>query len=133
MSARSLGPLQRAIRASLAPGDMLATPARGASFVIERIDEAGVLLHLGRGRWPIRLTWECLEGIVPYLAGRGWVRIGTTFETEGQPGSLDAYLKDCTKTATASWVAAVLEGAGIVEIDRAQPARVRLRLDTARV
>ena len=132
MSSRSPGPVQRAIRASVAPGDMLATPARGARFVVERIDEAGVLLHLGRGRWPIRLTWECLEGMVPYVAGRGWVRIGTMFETEGQPGSLDAYLKDCTETATAGWVAAVLERAGIVEIDRTPPASVRLRLGTAR-
>jgi hypothetical protein len=122
-----MGPVERAVRSTLAAGEELVTPAQGAPFVVERMDDAGIVLLLGRGRWPARLTWECIEGIAPYLAGRGWAPIGTTFETEGQAGTLDAYLKGCTKTATAGWVAAVLERAGVVEIDRSRPASVRLR------
>jgi len=131
MSARSLGPVQRAVRASLAPGDTLATPVRGAGFVVERIDDVGLVLLLGQGGWWTRLTWGCLEGIPPYIAGRGWVRIGSKYEISADPGTLDAYLKEHVKRATASWVAAVLERAGIVEIDRTPPASVRLRLGTA--
>jgi hypothetical protein len=43
---------------------------------------------------------------------------------------LDAHLKMFPATATAGWVAVVLEHARVVEIDRARPACVRL-LDRA--
>lgn len=52
--------------------------------------------------------------------------IGSKYETTADPGTLDGYLKGCIKRATAGWVAAVLESADVVEIDRGRPARVRL-------
>jgi hypothetical protein len=61
-----------------------------------------------------------------YLRGRGWVVIGSVYSTDSQPGSLDEYLKRFLKTATAGWVAVVLEKAGVLEIDRSRPARVKL-------
>lgn len=52
--------------------------------------------------------------------------IGSTYDTSADPATLDGYLKGCLKRATAGWVAVVLEGAGIVDLDRSRPARVRL-------
>lgn len=57
-----MGPVERAIRASIAPGKILATPAAGANFVVERVDKAGVVLLLGKGRWWTRLGWELPRG-----------------------------------------------------------------------
>jgi hypothetical protein len=41
-------------------------------------------------------------------------------------GTLDAHLKQYLARATAGWVAVVLEKAGVVDVDRSPPARVRL-------
>jgi hypothetical protein len=56
------------------------------------------------------------------------VRIGSIYSTGSHhPRSLDAHLKNYTKTATAGWVAVVLENAAVITIDRSRPARIRLR------
>ena len=102
------------------------TPVRGAPFIVARFDDQGMVLLLGQQEAWTRLTWECLEGVVPFLAGRGWVTIGSRYETSADATTLDGYLKGCVKRATAGWVAAVLEKAGLVEIDRRSPASVRL-------
>ncbi len=53
--------------------------------------------------------------------------IGTNYTLEGgPPGSLDAYLKTFIGTATAGWIAVVLEKAEVLAIDRSRPARVKL-------
>jgi hypothetical protein len=46
---------------------------------------------------------------------------------EGNPGTLDGYLKGCIKRDTAAWVARVLADAGVVQLDLGPPVRVRLR------
>jgi hypothetical protein len=43
-----------------------------------------------------------------------------------QPAGLDEYLKEFLKRATASWVAALLEHAGVLSIDRSRPTHVKL-------
>ncbi len=96
-----MGPVESAIRDRIGEGQELHTPARKARFVVDRIDERGVVLLLGKGGWPTRLSWECLEGVAPFLSGRGWIVIGGRYETAGEPGTLDEYLKRCTKTSTA--------------------------------
>ena len=63
---------------------------------------------------------------MPWLAVRGTIPVGGTHSTEGQPGTLDEYLKGCTAVNTARWVAVVLEAAGIVEVLAERPVRVRL-------
>jgi hypothetical protein len=63
---------------------------------------------------------------VPFLGGKGWVEIGSRYEVGGKVGTLDGYLKRCVKRATAGWVAALLEAAGLVEVVRSRPAKVRL-------
>jgi hypothetical protein len=68
-----------------------------------------------------------LEGVIEFLRGKGWVEIGMTYDVAGRTGTLDGYLKGYMKRATAGWVAALFEAAGLVQIDRGRPARVRLK------
>jgi hypothetical protein len=97
-------------------------------FSVDKIDDEGVVLLLGKGQWPTRITWPCWEGVVPFLAKHGGeVPIGGRHEVTGNPGTLDEWLKDCVKRTTAGWVAVVLEAAGVVEIVNERPQRVRLR------
>jgi hypothetical protein len=120
------GPVQRAIIANVHEGDRFSTPTGRGAFIVNRIDDSGIVLLLAE-RWHTRLSWECLEGVLGLLAAEGWIPIGSQYEVEGTPGTLDAYLKKCIKRATAGWVAVVLERAGILTIDRSRPAKVRLR------
>ena len=55
------------------------------------------------------------------------MKVGSTFSVDAEPGTLDEHLKGYLNRATGGWVAVVLERAGVVEIDRATPTRVRLR------
>ena len=121
-----MGPVERAIRSRIRAPFELSTPARGAPFVVQRITDRGIVLLLGEHRAYTPLSWECLEGIADYLRGRGWMKIGSKYAVTADPDTLDAYLKRCIKTATAGWVAAVLEYVGVVGINRSRPATVRL-------
>ncbi|MFN0252729.1 MAG: hypothetical protein ACKV2T_37995 [Kofleriaceae bacterium] len=122
------GPVTRAIRASLTPGQTLFTPTARAPFRIE-FETEGVVLLLGKGEHRTRLSWDCLDGVVPFIASAGGnVRIGGLNDVEGNPGTLDEYLKGFTTTNTAGWVAALLEAAGILELIDERPARVRIRV-----
>lgn len=103
------------------------TPTGRGEFSIARIDADGVVLLLGAKEAWTPLSWACIEGVGTFLAAREWVPIGSKYETAADVGTLDGYLKGCLKRATAGWVAVVLEHAGVVEIDRRPPARVRLR------
>jgi hypothetical protein len=120
------GPIERAIRANVRSGATLTTPARGAPFTVATIDGRGVVLLLGAQEAQTRFTWHALEGVWDLLAGGGWLTIGTSFTSSATPGTLDAYLKLHVRRATAGWVAALLEAAGVVQIDRRPPARIRL-------
>jgi hypothetical protein len=107
----------------------LTTPSRAKPFEIERIDSDGVVLLLGVMRTATPIDWDCLEGIPGYIRSKGGeIDIGGRYIVAGNPSTLDAYLKPCAwGRATAGWVAAVLETAGVVDIIRTRPARVRLR------
>jgi hypothetical protein len=123
------GTVEMAIRARVRSGMTLRTPSRGKPFEVERIDSRRVVLLLGAERTATPIAWECWEGIPDYLRSKGGqVDIGGQYKVAGNPGTLDAYLKPCAwGRATAGWVAAVLEDAGVVDIIRTRPARVRLR------
>lgn len=123
------GPVESAVRGMITPGARLHTAAAGSPFAFGAIDEDGVVLVLGKGRWPVRLTWDCLEGVLPFLYDRGWIRIGAAFSSPANHETLDGYLKHCTRTATAGWVAALLDHVAFVELDSRRPARVRSRAD----
>jgi hypothetical protein len=120
------GPVERAIRSSIQAPLELETPTQGKGFVVDRITDRGIVLLLGEQQTSTPLSWECLEGIVEHLRGRGWMKIGSKYEVTADPDTLDAYLKRCTKRATAGWVAAVLERAGVIRINRSRPTSVRL-------
>ena len=121
-----MGPVQQAIRTHIHEGQVLHTPTRRAPFKVGRINDMGVVLLLGRGEWPTRLTWVCLEGVVPFLAEHGTIPIGGRHSTEPNPDTLDEYLKGCVKVDTAGWVAVMLEKAGVLEVVRGRPTKVRL-------
>lgn len=118
--------IEAAIRAAVCEGQELRTPGRGAPIAIGRLGPESLVLLLGKQQAWTPISWTCLEGLAAFLAGRGWVVVGSRYDTGADPETLDGYLKGCIKRATAGWVAAVLEAAGVVEIDRRRPARVRL-------
>jgi hypothetical protein len=111
------GPVEAAIRRAVAPGERLQTPTGRGQFSIARYTAQGLMLLLGQTKSPVHLPWRALEQIPDLLRGRGWMLIGSTYSTSGTPQSLDGHLKSFTHTATAGWVAVVLERAGIITID----------------
>lgn len=123
-----MGPVQQSIRATVREGDELATPSAGRPFWVGRISGEGIVLELGAQRTPTLFRWETLEGVVPFLSGRGDVAInGSGKDTGIVAGTLDGYLKAQINRLTAGWVAALLEKASIVLVLPTRPARVRLR------
>jgi hypothetical protein len=96
--------------------------------MVARYTADAFVLLLGKTEAWTPLPWHALEEIPDHLRGRNWVRISSTYSTSSHhPGSLDEHLKRYTKTATAGWVAVVLEKAAVITIDRSRPARIRLR------
>ena len=123
-----VGVVEAAIRAHITPGVRLPTPTGRASFIVHELNSRGIVLLLGPKHAWTPLSWDCLEGIPGILRNRGWIRIGANRDVAGNPGTLDAYLKSCLKRQTADYVAVILERAGLVDLDRDRPARVRLSL-----
>jgi len=121
------GPVEAAIRASISEGTVLHTPAKSAPFIVEQLGASAIVLLLGAKKAWTRIPWTALEGVPEFLRGRSWVVIGGVFDTRSDETTLDGYLKQFIKRATAGWVAAVLEQAAVVEIDRGHPSRVRLQ------
>jgi hypothetical protein len=123
------GRVEAAVRSVVSPGDRLATPSGRGQFTVARYTGDGIVLLLGEKEAWTPLPWQALEQVPDLLRGRGWVLIGSLYSTGSVPGSLDEHLKKFLKRATAGWVAVVLEKAGIITVDRARPARIRLRPD----
>ena len=122
------GPVEAAIRARISPGTRLPTPTGRATFIVHELNPRGIVLLLGAKQAWTPLSWSCLEGVPEILRHRGWLRIGGNRDVSGNPGTLDAYLKRCLKRQTADYVAVVLERAGLVDLDRNTPARIRLSM-----
>ncbi len=121
-----MGYVQRALRRNLSTGDLLYTNARRAEFEIGEIDSDGLALLLGSGRNSVKLPWACWEGIPAMLSHKEWMKVGGTYFTDGEPDTLDEYLKGFTGVSTSRWVARALEKAGVVETDRGPPLMIRL-------
>ena len=121
-----MGSVQRTLLRMLSTGDLLHTHAQRAEFEIGEIDNDGLTLLLGTGRTPVNLPWACWEGIPSMLSRKGWVKGGGTYSVDGEPHTLDEYLKGFTGVSTSRWVARVLEEAGIVETDPRPPLMIRL-------
>jgi len=120
------GPVEAAIRAHVPAGTCLPTPTGRATFLVHELSSTELVLLLGPKQTRTPFTWICLEGVSEFLRRRGWIRVGANRDVRGAPGTLDGYLKGCIKRQTADYIAVVLESAGLVELDRERPARVRL-------
>jgi hypothetical protein len=106
----------------------LRTYGQGKPFVLQTIDADGIVLLLGRQEAHTRITWACLESVVPFLRSRrGWVPAGGQHSVSGEPGTLDAHLKRYLKRDVARWLVRVLAEAGVAEVDEGPPLRLRLR------
>lgn len=121
-----MGPVERAVRASLREGEELATPGQAKPFWVHRMDGRGLVLLLGKGRWETRIPWDALEGVPELLRGRGWIRTTGSFAPESDTTTLSGYLKQFVYRETANWVAVVLNKAGVIELDRSRPLSARL-------
>jgi hypothetical protein len=120
------GPVERAVRACIPAGTRLPTPTGRATFIVDEFRRDGMVLLLGAQRTVTPLSWNCLESITGYLEDRGWLRIGANRDVNGNPGTLDGYLKNHIKRQVADYVAVVLERAHLVALNRDRPASLRL-------
>ena len=105
--------VERAVRASIVAVAQLRTPTGRGAFTVHELRSDALVLLLGQQEAWTALPWAGLEGVADYLRGRGWVKIGGRYNVGSDDGTLDAYLKTITRRATASWVAVVLERAGV--------------------
>ena len=122
-----MGPVEQAIRAHFRALATLRTIGQHKPFVLSVIDSDGVVLLLGAGEWHTRLSWTCLESVVPFLRSHaGWVPAGGKFSVAGEPGTLDQHLKRYLKRDVARWLAKVLADAGVVDVTYGPPLSVRL-------
>jgi hypothetical protein len=119
--------VEEAIRQAVSAGDRLPTVTGRGTFVVHDLRPDGVVLLFGEKEAWTPLSWQALEGVADFLRGRGWTKIGSSYSVEAEEGTLDAYLKQHLKRATGGWVAVLLERAGVVELDRDRPAKVRLK------
>ena len=123
-----MGPVEQAIRERFRTPVTLYTYGQRKPFVLESLGDRGIVLLLGSQRNYTPLTWECLEGILPFLRRRpGWVHAGGTYVVAGASDTLDEHLKDCISRQTSRWVTVVLHQAGLVDVDKGPPLRLRLR------
>ena len=122
-----MGPVEKAIRTRVTEGMTLFTAPRRRPFIVKALPDDAVILLFGQQKTRNRFNWHLLESVVPFLKNRGWVEIRSVHVTSGIPGSLDGHLKDNgPKVTSGGYIAAVLEKAGIVDVDLRAPAKVRL-------
>ncbi|MQA97277.1 MAG: hypothetical protein GEV11_22530 [Streptosporangiales bacterium] len=107
----------------LATYQMTPTTWPGLAVDVLALAGLGVLLLYG----PSRAGWDRRHVL---LAAGAALLVNAAMSLPGDPTRLDGYLKEWHPRQTANYVAVVLERAGLVELDRGLPARVRLRTTT---
>ena len=123
--------VEDAIRTALSPGTELYTPDKGNPFVIESFDGEGLKVRKPKSR--IFIRWDVLDGVPAYMArfDGGEVAIGATHDPADE-GTLERFLQ-CghgNQTMRASYVAPILEAAGVCEIlPRRGGEKQRIRLN----
>jgi hypothetical protein len=124
-----MGPVEQAIRTHVPAGSALETPGRSRPFTIAEPtrDDLRILIA---NEHDTPVSWVCLEGIVPFLSGKGWVRLGGGVRKGPlHPGSFDEYVKNsgCHRARdVTNWIAVVLQRAGVVDIKREGVLQIRL-------
>lgn len=110
-------------------GETLRTLGQAKPFVL-MLSPREMSLILGRAT-RVDLPWGFLETIPAFLRQRGdWVKVGGMHSNDGEPGTLDEYLKSASKTDVARWLAAVLLAVRVVDV-RLRPA-LSIRLGTGK-
>lgn len=120
------GRVEQAVRSAVSPGQRLSTPSGKGNFTVARYTADKIVLLLGDKEAWTPIPWRALEAVPEFLRGRSWVLIGSTYSTQPSEGTLDEHLKGYIARATGGWVAVVLEMAGVIQINRSRPARVKL-------
>lgn len=115
------------IRSKISTGKSYLTPSGRGSFHVEFTGQ-NLVLYLGKQETLTKISWRWLSDSVESLAGKGWVEIGMTYSTDSAPGTFDAFWKHRIKRAVAGWIAVILEEAGLVDLSRAHPARIRVKV-----
>lgn len=120
------GRVESAVRAAVSPGQRFSTPSGRGSPTVARYATDKMVLLLGDKEAWTPIPWEALEAVPALLRGRSWVPIGSIYSTTAIEGTLDGHLKGFVARATGGWVAVMLETAGVIDIDKSRPARVKL-------
>ena len=106
----------------------LKTPG-GADFEVERVEQARLILRVGKIRFPLYLRLSCLDELAKEcnrLPPNQWMRIGAIHGTPDS-STLDSIVQKYTGgTSAASYLASILEYIEVAEINRKRPQRIRL-------
>jgi hypothetical protein len=122
-----MGPVERAIRAKIPVGTQLRTPSMGAPFRVGQMSETKLYLDLAMAH-RTGITWQCLEGAAEELRDKGWVKSAGRHSRDGEPGTLDAYLKEHGPYRdVTNWVAGVLGEAVIADLEIGPPLMLRIK------
>ena len=106
---------------------ILKTPSGKAQFEFYHVDGEKVIIETEGGSY-IKIPAACFENAPIFLRRRGWTGIGALHAISHEE-TFDNFVKRFTSgTSVASYVAPILEKAGIVEIDRSRPAKLRLKI-----
>jgi hypothetical protein len=122
-----MGQVEKAVRNRVLVGAVLLTPTGRGRFTVAEIGNKGPVLLLGEKEARTLIPWTALEGVPGFLGTEAWSPIGGIYDQAADQTSLDGHMKRFVNRATAGWVASLLEDAGVIEIDRRPPARVRMK------
>ena len=110
-------------------GSLLKTPSGSATFRIKHYGTNHITLEVGNKGREFRIPNRCFEDALDCLRGKGSIKIGALHSFTNEE-TFDSYVKNLTGgKSAASYVAPMLEKAGIVEIESARsslPAKIRL-------
>lgn len=107
-------------------GDTLSTPT-GTSFMINAISNNGVTINKRYKGKLIVIPRNCFESIPQFLNEKEWIPIQAIHDKPGVPSTFDWHCKQFTNDiSVGSYVAPILEKAGVLRIDRNIPNKVLL-------
>ncbi|HMO53904.1 MAG TPA: hypothetical protein PJ994_05320, partial [Tepidiformaceae bacterium] len=121
------GPVESAIRRYIREGETLESVSQRKPFVVGEFRSDAMVLLLGESRSRTVLRWEALEAVQGFLRGKGRVELGSRHSADVDNDSFDGFMRRYIYRSVGSYVPAVLERAGIVDIDRKKAAAVKLR------
>ena len=116
-----------AISRAAQPGTRIPTPSGRSVFEVAQITTDAIVLLFGAKRTRTRIPWTLLDEVMAAVPGERWMPVGAMHSSSSEAGTLEALLKPSLKRSTANYVAALLEKAGLLELDRSGTHRIRRR------